>query len=162
MLDPGGRYRAVGLPDRARRPLRDHGFDVLRLGGEHEHVAGRELDLARVADGGQVEQSRPVGPGVPHLAVAQRGQLRSSRDEHDITASAVQLGGERYADAARADDDIPAHSFSLIAMGGRSAPSRSRSRNKTIVAATVRCVTSFSTSCTPPAMLTSSARGAWA
>jgi hypothetical protein len=34
---------------------------------------------------------------------------------------------------------------SRIAMAGRSGPSRSRSRNSTIVAATVRWVTSFST-----------------
>src|ERR1700722_7910884 len=123
---------------------------------------GRELDLARVADGGQVEPSRPVGPGVPQLAVAQRGELRPPRDEHDLLAGAPEPGGGGYANAAGADYDVPAHSFSLTAIGGSSAPSRSRSRNRTTVAATVRWVASFSTSCTPPVMLTSSARGAWA
>jgi hypothetical protein len=46
---------------------------------------------------------------------------------------------------------------SSIAMRGSAAPSLSRSRNNTIVAATVRWVTSLSTSCLPPLILTSSA-----
>ena len=50
--------------------------------------------------------------------------------------------------------------LSLIAMRGSPGPRRSRSRKITTVAATVRWARSFSASCLPQAMLTSSAEAA--
>ena len=105
-----------------------------------------------------------MGPRVRDPVGAGGLQLRSAGDQRDRMSGAVQLGGERDADRARADDHVPRQRRLRAARRSRSraarGPSRSRSSHSTIVAATVRWLWLLSTSWRASAIPTSSASGA--
>ena len=114
-----GDVRASGGEQGVERGLR-----VLRLHAEDHDVIGAEVDLGRMADGGDLQFDGGVGGLEGEAALADGVEVGAAGDEGDVVAGLVEAGADGAADRARAVDDVAHVSRQSSVVGRQYGPCR--------------------------------------